>query len=82
MGQTILGAHHLDGYIATMELAESGVSTSVDHFMETASPFLTGETVTTTAYRPVDISPKEVTPMQEARPMDAAARAAGGGGAA
>lgn len=82
MGQTILGAHHLDGYIATMELAESGVSTSVDHFMETASPFLTGETATTTAYRPVDLVPKEVKPMQEARPIDAAARGAGGGGAA
>jgi hypothetical protein len=51
MGQTIGGAHHLNGYIASAEIAESGISTSVDNFKESASEFLSGGVdITTTVY--------------------------------
>ncbi len=58
MGQTIGGAHHLNGYIASTEIAESGISGSVDAFKDSAQGFLTGGPgVTTTVYT------QEVTPL-------------------
>lgn len=54
LGQELLSAHSLEGYAATAELAESGVSTSVDAFVASASGFFApGAEVTTTAYAPV-----------------------------
>ena len=53
--QVINTAHTFQGYIATAELAESGVSKSVDAFTASATPFIGPDTVatSTTVYSPV-----------------------------
>ncbi len=53
LSQTIAGAHCYEGYLATAALAESGVSGSVDAFMESAAEFLDPHaTVTGVMYVP------------------------------
>lgn len=54
LSKNFIGAHSLHGYIATAELATSGVSVSVDAFTASAAPFLdAGAQTTTTVYAPV-----------------------------
>jgi pimeloyl-ACP methyl ester carboxylesterase len=54
LGQELLSAHSLEGYAATAELAQSGVSTSVDAFVDSASDFFVPDAQSTsTAYAPV-----------------------------
>ena len=53
--QVINTAHTFPGYIATAELAESGVSTSVDAYTASAAAFIGPDTVAlaSTVYSPV-----------------------------
>lgn len=54
LSATIAGAHSYEGYLATAALAESGVSGSVDAFMDSAAAFLDPHaTVTGVMYAPV-----------------------------
>jgi hypothetical protein len=58
LGQELLSAHSLEGYAATAELAESGVSTSVDAFVASASGFFDPcASATATTYAPVGQHP-------------------------
>ena len=52
MAGTIDGAHHMRGYIAYAAMTDQLGDTAVDAFLDSARPFLSGETAHTTMYTP------------------------------